>query len=235
LTGSQLQLQLQRKIRFRTRAGLTSDEWKSQLTSVWEAEKTFIASVVPALYHTLAEALQDRYWLLVDFNTPRTFDLALPHPEQLGADRLANVMGALNRFAPPFLIIDSGTATTFCVVDSNRRYRGGAIVPGIEVSFSALQSRAAKLFSVDLVRPASSLGNTTELQLQSGLIHGTEALIEGLSQRLLQEAGLDYQSTKKIITGGCGHFLKLPHDFDFVPELTLEGLLHYGWEVQKNA
>jgi type III pantothenate kinase len=223
-----------KKSRFRTSATATADEWKAAVGSVAEADRVLIASVVPQLHRSIQEALDGKNWLSIDSRTPRDFELELPHPEQLGADRLANVMGALARCEPPFLIVDSGTATTFCLVDRARRYIGGAIVPGLETSFSALQSRAAKLFSVELIRPESSVGNTTELQLQSGLIQGTEALIEGLSDRLVRDAGAGFQNARRLVTGGCGHFLKLVPSYEFIPDLTLEGLLHYGRRVAKN-
>jgi len=234
-TPSEFRFHLEKKIRFRTGASATSDEWRSQCSPVWNFDRALICSVVPALHGTLSEALSDRAFTIIDSNTPRSFELALPHPEQLGADRLANVMGALARIEPPFLIMDSGTATTFCLVDSKRRYIGGAIVPGLETSFSALQSRAARLFQVELIRPESSVGNTTELQLQSGLIQGTEALIEGLGDRLLRDAGPEFSGARRLLTGGCGHFLRLPASIEFIPDLTLEGLLHYGKELTRHA
>ncbi|MEN9724184.1 MAG: Type pantothenate kinase [Pseudomonadota bacterium] len=216
-----------RRTRFRTHASITADEWRAQIPDHAEADRVAIASVVPALHSVISESLRHQPWLSIQASTPRPFELELPHPEQLGADRLANVRGALARYQPPFLIIDSGTATTFCLVDARRRYIGGAIVPGLETSFSALQAKAARLFSVELVRPEKSVGNTTELQLQSGLLHGTEALIEGLSDRLLRDAGPGFQEAHRLVTGGCAHFLKLSDCYEFLPDLTLEGLLHY--------
>ncbi len=231
------------RIRFRTDAGTTPDEWRRQVglgdpdarTGSCRIDRAIVASVVPQLHPVIGEALQGLNFTLIDHRTPRDFELALPHPEQLGADRLANLMGALAHCDPPFLVMDSGTATTFCLMDSKRRYLGGAIVPGLETSFSALQARAARLFSVELVRPESSVGNTTESQLQSGLLQGTEALIEGLAERLLQDAekefGEGFKDAKRLVTGGCIHYLKLGANYEFLPDLTLEGLLHYGRRI----
>ena len=231
IEGPRFERTLLRRSRFRTSATATADEWRQSVGGLTEADRILVASVVPQLHLSIREALAGRSWLAIDSTTPRDFELALPHPEQLRADRLANVMGALTRFEPPFLIVDSGTATTFCLVDQGRRYIGGAIVPGIETSFSALQARAAKLFSVELIRPESSVGDTTTLQLQSGLIHGTEALIEGFSDRLLRDAGPGFAGARRIITGGCGHFLQLSRSWEFIPDLTLEGLIEYGRKV----
>ncbi|HCB74822.1 MAG TPA: type III pantothenate kinase, partial [Sphingomonas bacterium] len=93
-------------------------------------------------------------------------------------------------------------------------------------SWRALQSRAAKLFSVELVRPDSAVGKTTETQLQSGVLQGYEALIEGLADRLLRDAGLD--DARLIATGGCMRLITLSPRFDVQPDLTLLGLFRYG-------
>jgi type III pantothenate kinase len=169
---------------------------------------------------------------LIHAGSKRDFDLALPEPQTLGVDRLANVAGALSRYQPPFVIIDAGTATTFCLVDRNRTYRGGAIVPGFETSFRALTSKAARLFSVELKRPKNAVGNTTETQLASGMIHGYEALIEGLTDRLVTDLQKQepegFQNPTFIATGGCLRALTLSPRFKIEPDLTLQGLLRFG-------
>jgi type III pantothenate kinase len=154
----------------------------------------------------------------------------LPYPSQLGADRLANAAGALTLFKPPFLIVDAGTATTFCLIDERPAYIGGAIVPGLDISWKALQARAAKLYSVELIRPASSLGTTTDTQLQSGVILGYEAMIEGMTDRLLSDARAlgGFKDPTLLATGGCVQLLKLSERFHLEPDLTLIGLLQYG-------
>jgi type III pantothenate kinase len=170
--------------------------------------------------------------LMLHADARREFSLELPEPHTLGADRLANVAGALRAFAPPFLILDAGTATTFCLVDRDRRYIGGAIVPGFETSFRALTSKAARLFSVELKRPKSVVGTTTETQLTSGMIHGYEALIEGLTDRLVRDAQSassgHFENPTLIATGGCLRSLNLSSRFRLEKDLTLRGLLRYG-------
>jgi len=226
-------LALKSRIRFKTQPQLAPQDWTQRLHDflIQAPERIVVASVVPSARTALAEAFRDRKWSWIDSHTPRSFDLLLPYPEQIGADRIANVAGALARFAPPFLIVDAGTATTFCLVNSKKQYLGGSIVPGMEISFHALASRAARLFDVEWQRPAVALGNTTESQLQSGIFQGHEALIAGMTTRLLQEAGSEFQGAKLILTGGCGHLLDLSHSgFEFIPTLTLEGLIQLALE-----
>lgn len=229
-------------VRFRTDRQCTSDEFRSMLRQlfleqlgqdVWEvAHRVVISTVVPALETIVEDACESGSrklpFLSIGTDTPRDFDLDLPHPEQLGTDRLANVAGALTLGQPPFLVVDAGTATTFCLVDHRPAYIGGAIVPGLEIGWNALQSQAAKLFSVELRHPDSALGNTTETQLRSGVLLGHECLIEGLTDRLLQDAGAAFRHATLLSTGGCTRMLRLSGRFRFEPDLTLLGLFRYG-------
>lgn len=228
-----------RQIRYRTDPQHTSDEYRSllhQLLNPTEFNKTsrvIVSSVVPQLDRVVPEALSGVPVLFVRADTRRNFDLDIPVPSQLGADRLANISGALTLAKPPFVIVDAGTATTLCLVDERPFYIGGAIVPGVEISFKALASRAAKLFSVEMVHPKSVLGDTTETQLQSGVLFGYEALIEGMTSSLIEEARKKYSKTftqtpTLFATGGCINLLKLSSRFRTEPDLTLIGLMEYG-------
>ena len=225
------------QIRFQTDAQATPDEYRFKLTqlfaeklSLWDTRegptRTIVSTVVPQLERVISQACPGAHF--VSAASPRRFDLDLPVPESLGADRLANVAGALGLGAGPLLIVDAGTATTFCLVDSRPAYVGGAIVPGLETSWKALQSRAAKLFALELRRPDSTLGRTTETQIQGGVIQGYEALIEGLTDRLLRDAGSEFTRARLYATGGCVQLLKLSPRFRIEPDLTLQGLLRYA-------
>lgn len=224
------------EVRFRTDAQCTADEYRMQVRqlfrdalgrNVWEmADRAIVSTVVPALEATVAKACDTVPLLSIHARLKRDFELDLPQPEQLGADRLCNVAGALQLVQTPMLIVDAGTATTFCLVDHRRAYIGGAIVPGLDTSWRALQARAAKLFSVQLKRPDNAVGNTTELQIQSGVLQGYEALIEGMADRLLRDAGFD--DATLIATGGCTRLIRLSERFRLEPDLTLLGLFRYG-------
>lgn len=226
--------------RFRTDPAATADEYRVLLrqlfydrigADLWQvASRAIVSTVVPALEAVVERACKQAPrrvdFLSITAKLARDFDLAIPIPESLGADRLANVAGALSLVAPPLLIVDAGTATTFCLVDDNRRYIGGAIVPGLETSWRALQARAARLFSVELVRPESTVGNTTETQIRSGVLQGYEAMIEGMADRLIRDSGL--AGTTLIATGGCTRLIRLSERFRLEPNLTLTGLYQYG-------
>ncbi len=227
------------QVRFRTDAQATADEYRAHLTQLFAASashsqltptRVIASSVVPSLEPAIRGAFEPAAKVtLISSATARDFDLDLPNPESLGADRLANVAGALVLAKAPFLIVDAGTATTFCLVDARRVYIGGAIVPGLETSWRALTARAAKLSAVPLIRTESSIGRTTETQIQSGVLQGYEALIEGMADRLLRDAGPEFSSRATLFaTGGIINLLKLSPRFRIEADLTLMGLLRYG-------
>jgi len=233
-------VRLMAQARFRTDSSVTADEYRAQLRTLFgdsqplmaRLTRVILSSVVPTLDPVIERAFHPHPVLSLKHSLKRDFELDLPQPSQLGADRLANVAGALLVAKPPFVIVDAGTATTFCVIDSRPAYIGGAIVPGLETSWRALQSRAAKLFSVELIRPETSLGRDTESQLRSGVLLGTEALIEGLTDRLIRDAEKGskarFESPTLLATGGCIHGIQLSDRFRWEPDLTLLGLLRYG-------
>lgn len=230
------------QIRFRTLADATPDEYRHLFFNLiadktgnesipWNSIPVAICSVVPALDDTLVRAFAGQTILKVTSETPRKFDLSqLPFPQSLGADRLANIAGAMTLGKGPYLIVDAGTATTFCLVDEMDRYVGGAITPGLEISWKSLQQRAAKLFAIEMKIPEYAVGRTTEHQLQSGVLLGYQHLISGLSQQLIREASEsnpEFGKARWLATGGCTHLLNLPAPFETHPDLTLIGLHHY--------
>ncbi len=239
------------RVRFRTDPEATSDEYFSHLSQIfihhlksqnfWNGiQRAIISTVVPSLEAVVTPAFQILGHripcLFIHSETRREFELELPYPNQLGADRLANVAGALSLAPSPFLIVDAGTATTFCLVDDRPAYLGGAIVPGLEIGFKALQTKAAKLFSVELKRPTSSIGKTTETQLTSGVLLSYEAMIEGMTDLLLKDwhalSPKSFRTPTFFATGGSLHYLKLSRRFQVEMDLTLIGLYHYGTLTQ---
>jgi type III pantothenate kinase len=120
-------------------------------------------------------------------------------PEEVGADRLVNTVGAHDRYKTPLIVVDFGTATTFDVVDGDGNYCGGVIAPGINLSITALHMAAAKLPSVRIRRTDHVIGKDTVSCMQSGLFWGYVGLVEGLVARIKQEFG---QPMGVIATGG---------------------------------
>lgn len=120
------------------------------------------------------------------------------NPREVGADRIANAVGALDRFEPPIVVVDFGTATTLDAISGRGEYLGGAIVPGVEVALDALYARAALLRRVELVEPRHVIGRSTEQSIQSGALFGTAALVDGMVERMAAE--LDQPTV--VATGG---------------------------------
>lgn len=122
------------------------------------------------------------------------------NPKEVGADRIANAVGAMDRYGAPVIVVDFGTATTFDAVSSKGEYLGGAIFPGMEISLEALFSRAAALRRVELVEPRHVIGKSTTESLQSGALYGYAAMVDGMCERIQAEMG----EARVISTGGLG-------------------------------
>ncbi len=151
-------------------------------------------------------------------------EVRLPRPQEAGADRLVNALGARGVYAGPLIIIDSGTATTFDVISADGAFEGGIIAPGINLSMQALHAAAAKLPRVAIARPQKVMGNDTVSAMQSGVFWGYIDLIDGLVNRLKSERG---EAMTVIATGGVvslfeGASSTIEH---YDPELTMRGLL----------
>jgi type III pantothenate kinase len=144
------------------------------------------------------------------------------NPREVGADRIANAVGAYDLYGGPTIVVDFGTATTFDVISDRGEYLGGAIVPGIEISMDALFGRAAALRRVELVEPRSVIGKTTVESIQSGAVYGYSAMVDGMCDRIEEIIG----DATIIATGGLAGLIapvadSIEHE---EPWLTLHGL-----------
>src|SRR5690606_25204003 len=145
------------------------------------------------------------------------------NPHEIGADRIVNAVAALERVKGPAIVVDFGTATTFDCISPKGEYLGGVIVPGIQVSLDGLLQSAAKLSRVELAVPERVLGRNPTHALQSGVLIGHAALVDGLLER--REAELGYSSTVVATGGRAGLVAKNARRIGSVdPNLTLEGL-----------
>lgn len=216
-----------------TRWDDTGDQVASWLRGMFElsgieykVDGVVIGSVVPPLDHALRAACSS--WL----GTEPVFVAACPElglevdydpPHAVGADRLANALGALARWSPPLVVVDFGTATTFDVVSAKGAYVGGAILPGVQLSGQALFERTAKLPAIDYSAPSEAIGKNTVDSVRSGVMFGYAGAIEALVGRIRKELGGD---PAVIATGGLGKlFLELcPSIGSYEPNLTLDGL-----------
>jgi len=143
-------------------------------------------------------------------------------PREVGADRIANAVGAVALYGGPTIVVDFGTGTTFDVLSPACEYLGGVISPGVEISLEALFERAAALRSVELTPPRNVIGTSTAESLQSGAIYGYAAQVDGLCRRIMAEIG----EATVVGTGGLADLIA-PHTAcigHVQPWLTLHGL-----------
>jgi type III pantothenate kinase len=149
-------------------------------------------------------------------------------PREVGPDRIANAVAAVERYGAPCVVVDFGTSTNFDVVSPQGEYVGGVLAPGIEISMDALFARAARLFKVDFAAPETVIGKNTGASLQSGLVFGFAGQVDGIVERIRAELGVEAQT---VATGGLADLI-VPHARTLErvdPFLTLEGL-RLVWE-----
>lgn len=192
-------------------------------------DKAIIASVVPNLTGTL-KGVVERYFgikpLVVGQGLKTGLVIRYENPKEVGADRVVNAVAAIEKYGTPLVLVDFGTATTFCAINKAGEYLGGAIAPGIGISTDALFQRTAKLPKVELMVPKNAIGRNTVNAIQSGLIFGYCGLVDGMVKRFKKELGEGAEETKVIATGGLADMLKAHTEtIDLVDQdLTLEGL-----------
>lgn len=226
--------QLLRHWRISTDRQKTGDEYGLLINNLFEHHKLnvkdiqaiIISSVVPPLVVPISKMCK-RYFniepLIVGPGIKTGIRLKYENPREIGADRIVNAVGAYEKFGGPLIIIDFGTATTFCAIDDNGDYLGGAIAPGIGISTEALFQRAAKLPRIELVTPKSVICRNTVASMQSGIIFGFTGQVDEIVRRMKEELGKD---AKVVATGGLANLIaKQSKAIDVVePFLTLDGL-----------
>jgi type III pantothenate kinase len=220
--------------RVATDAALTADELRVKIDGLLsleghelgEVDRVVIASVVPTLtlaWEELSERSTGRRPMTVGPGLRTGLPIRYDNPAEVGADRIVNAVAAIDRFGAPLIIVDFGTATTIDVVASDGAYIGGVIAPGVETSAGALFDRAARLSAVDLEPPEHVIGSNTRAAVQSGLLFGEAAMVDGLVDRVRGELGAD---APVVATGGlAGKMAPLCRSIEHVDEdLTLRGL-----------
>ncbi|HEX8232183.1 MAG TPA: type III pantothenate kinase [Caulobacteraceae bacterium] len=213
----------------------TADEyavWLSQLLCLQELslarlDSCIISTVVPQALFNLRN-LARRYLkaepLIVGENAELGLQVRIAKPNEAGADRLVNAIGAYACYGGPLIVVDSGTATTFDLIAADGAFEGGVIAPGINLSMQALHDAAAKLPRIAIRRPARVIGTDTVEAMQAGVFWGYIALIEGLIARIRSEYA---KPLRVVATGGVASLFEgATESIDvFDSDITLKGLL----------
>ena len=191
-----------------------------------QVDAIIISSVVPPVMPTL-ERMCQRYFgvmpLIIGPGVKTGMDIKYDNPREVGADRIVNAVGAYAKYGGPLIIIDFGTATTFCAISAGGDYLGGAIAPGIGISTEALVQRTAKLPRIEVVTTERVICRNTVQSMQAGVFFGFVGQVEGIVGEMKKELG---GKVKVVATGGLSVIIApAAKSIDIVePMLTLEGL-----------
>ena len=212
----------------------TSDELRVLLMMLLQQDKIkptaikgcCVSSVVPPFNMALTEVVRQSFGiepLMVEPGIKTGIQLHIENPKELGADRLVNVVAAVDEHDGPLIVIDFGTATTFDYVTGDAEYKGGSIVPGIQLSANALFEHCAKLPRVEISTPKSVIGRNTVDHIRAGLTYGSADMVDGMIKRINDETG---ESCTVIATGGLAQIIsETAQSIDVVdPHLTMKGL-----------
>lgn len=185
-----------------------------------------ISNVVPALTDTFGSMVETyfrRTPLMVSADMDMGLTLKYANPKEIGSDRIVNAAAAHHKYRRDLIVVDFGTATTFCSVTGAGEYLGGVIAPGLGISAEALFARAAKLSKVEIARPKTVIGTDTAGSIQAGLVFGYAGLVDALVRRMDQELG---RTSYVIATGGLAPVIapETTSIHKVEPLLTLEGL-----------
>jgi|SRR5690625_134886 len=221
--------------RIKTDRHKTEDEFAILIKSLFDMEGiTFsqikgiiISSVVPPIMFALEE-MCDKYFGIKPLIIGRKevdsqLGMRYPKPNEIGADRIVNAVGAIDSYGAPVIIVDFGTATTFCYVNEQAEYYGGIISPGIKISMEALYSKASKLPKIEIQRPDAVIGQSTVEAMQSGVYYGYVGQVDGIIRQVKSQVK---GKTRVIATGGLAPLIaKGSETIDHVDQqLTLKGL-----------
>jgi type III pantothenate kinase len=221
--------------RISTIAERTPDEHAMVLTQLLDLEGLDLRNAVSAIaisssapsVTTQLRRMANRWFSALDITvigpgTKSGMPILYDNPREVGADRIADAVGAYDLYPGASIVVDLGTATVFDVVSAKGEYLGGAIAPGVAISLEALYAHASALRSVELVRPRSVIGRSTVESIQSGVLYGFAGQVDGIVERILEELG----PASVIATGGLAG-LVAPHTKHIQhvePWLTLHGL-----------
>lgn len=192
-----------------------------------EIRDVVISSVVPSIMHSLENAVR-KYIGLVPTVINGSLNIGLnilyDDPKEVGADRIVNAVAVDKLYGGPAVIIDFGTATTFCVIDEKSNYLGGVIYPGLKISVDALVEKTSKLPRIEIIRPEKVIGKNTVSSMQSGIVFGYAGMVDAIVSRIKEETGTPDMTV--VATGGLSTLIsKDSKTIQIIDKnLTLKGL-----------
>ena len=213
----------------------TSDEFGMFMANLFNhenldikmTEAVIIASVVPPIMYSLEHAVRKYFKkepIIIGPGIKTGINIKIENPKEVGADRIVNAVAGYEIYGGPLIIVDFGTATTFCAISSRGEYLGGAICPGIKISAEALFQKAAKLPRIELIKPEVIIGRNTVVSMQSGIVYGYVGQVDYIVGRMKKE--MNEENIKVIATGGLARLIS--SESKTISEinslLTLEGL-----------
>lgn len=226
--------------RMETYQSKSADEYGMMINQLFKYEgidmsvidDVIISTVVPSTLYTL-QHMSRKYFrirpIVIGPGIKTGLKIRYDNPEQVGSDRIVNAVAALTKYGGPLVVVDFGTATTFCAITEDWEYLGGSIAPGLKISSDALFEKTAKLPKVELEEPGTVLGKNTIESMQSGLVYGHMGVIEYICMKMkeeLDEYARHNNPIRVIATGGVASMLeKGVKCIDVVDKmLTLDGL-----------
>ena len=216
----------------------TSDEYIIEVSQLFNYNKidvsdisgVIISSVVPNIMYSLEHMVRkffNKKPLVVGPGIKTGINIKYDNPKEVGADRIVNAVAAHEMYKTSLVIIDFGTATTFCAVGKNGDYIGGTICPGIKISSDALFQRAAKLPKVELIKPETVICKNTISSMQAGIIYGYIGQVDYIVNKIKHEMeAMGEKNPKVVATGGLANLIAEGSTVidEVIPYLTLEGL-----------
>lgn len=185
-----------------------------------------ISSVVPQVMYSVLHMTLKYFGMepmVIGPGTKTGIHVKYENPKQVGADRIVNAVAGVKKYGAPLIIVDFGTATTFCAISENYEYLGGSIIPGIQISAEALYEKAAKLTRVELMKMDKVICTNTTQSVQAGIFFGYVGSVDSIVKKMKEELGGD---AKVIATGGFSTLIiEGSQEIDLIDKnLTLDGL-----------
>ena len=221
--------------RISTDSKKTSDEYGIQMIQLFnqndlnpkEVKGIIISSVVPNIMHSLENMVKKSFNInpiIVGPGVKTGINIKYDNPKEVGADRIVNAVAGIEKYGYPLILVDFGTATTFCAISERGEYLGGTIAPGIKISSEALFQRASKLPRVELLKSGTTICKSTVTAMQSGIIYGYVGLVDKIISMMKDE--LNCEGIKVVATGGLGKMIAKETSFInyYDANLTLKGL-----------